>query len=418
MKLSKLLRIIKEELEYFYDDEQGMADRYFEKNYGTQTTTMNPEVKINAELVGYVDKVWGGASARIPVYKNPPNLVGFAASARGILLNNGDLYLASTDNALHTNILNMLGQKGIVPISKTIGYEELFPNEFVAVIRVGNTEVFAQSSAYHSFPEHYKEIFAIGTQKQPFRFIAYPMGDNIDELESPLDPMNQYSNIPPGHDANILYEESDDIYGDKNRGILKRTGEEFWIGTVNVYDGEIEEVHTYEEARDNDFHHSFYFSQSQIEKMTNGECMIFWINADGIQAEWTMGKASPDIINKIKEQITFNMKADKTNNFVKSVLKEFLVENTDIPIIEITPVEQDERSGKKQVNAYHVNYQKNVDGNLIEIEGTLNPFHTGRAVEYGFEPSYFDDANVEAYWDANWEIIEDEIRDKFYTLKY
>jgi len=329
MKLSKLLRIIKEELEYFYDDEQGMADRYFEKNYGTQT--MKPEVKIDAEIVGYVDKVWGGASARIPVYKNPPNLVGFAASARGILMNNGDLYLASTDNALHTNILNMLGQKGIVPISKTVGYDGLFPDEFVAVIRVGNTGVFAQSSAYHSFPEHYKEIFAIGTQKQPFRFLAYPMGDNnIDELESPLDPMNQYSNIPPGYDANILYEESDNI----------------------------------------------------------------------------------------KEQITFNMDTGKTNKLVKSVLKEFLVENTDIPIIEITPVEQDERSGKKQVNAYHVNYQKNVDGNLIEIEGTLNPFHTGRAVEYGFEPSYFDDANVEAYWDANWEIIEDEIRDKFYTLKY
>jgi len=25
-------------------------------------------------------------------------------------------------------------------------------------------------------------------------------------MESPLDPMNQYSNIPPGYDANILYE--------------------------------------------------------------------------------------------------------------------------------------------------------------------------------------------------------------------
>jgi len=125
----------------------------------------------------------------------------------------------------------------------------------------------------------------------------------LKEIQSPLDNNNQFSMIPPGYDGGILNEESDE-YGDKNRGILKRTGEEFWIGTVNVLDGEIEEVHTYEQARDNDFHHTFYFSEPQQEKMTNGECMIFWINADGIQAEWTMGKASPDIVNKIKEQIT------------------------------------------------------------------------------------------------------------------
>jgi len=86
--------------------------------------------------------------------------------------------------------------------------------------------------------------------------------------------------------------------------------------------------------------------------------------------------------------------------------------------IEITPVEPDERSPRKGDISYHVNYQKNVDGNLIEIEGVLKPYHTGRSVEYGFEPSYIDDVNVEQYWDANWEAIEDEIRDKFYSQKY
>jgi hypothetical protein len=37
--------------------------------------------------------------------------------------------------------------------------------------------------------------------------------------------------------------------------------------------------------------------------MNEKECMIFWISPNGIEAEWTMGKASPDIINKIKQQI-------------------------------------------------------------------------------------------------------------------
>jgi hypothetical protein len=129
-------------------------------------------------------------------------------------------------------------------------------------------------------------------------------------MESPLDPNLQGSILPPGYKHNILdeikkivREELEDMYGNKNGAILKRTGKPFWIGTVNVMDGEIEEVHTYEEAAANDFHHSFYFSPGQQEKMVDGEAMVFWIAPYGIEAEWTMGKASPEIINKIKQQI-------------------------------------------------------------------------------------------------------------------
>jgi hypothetical protein len=95
-----------------------------------------------------------------------------------------------------------------------------------------------------------------------------------------------------------------------------------------------------------------------------------------------------------------------------------LNEEGDQAIIEISPVEPDYRSGKNEPQKYAVNYQKEVNGELIEIEGTLNPHHTGRAVEYGFEPGYFTDQVAENYWNENWEAIEDEIRDKFYSQKY
>ncbi|WP_312430946.1 hypothetical protein [Lacrimispora sp.] len=49
----------------------------------------------------------------------------------------------------------------------------------------------------------------------------------------------------------------------------------FWSGSVNLLDGKIEEVHSYLEAQAADFHHSLYFSQQQIEKMSNGECAFF-----------------------------------------------------------------------------------------------------------------------------------------------
>lgn len=122
----------------------------------------------------------------------------------------------------------------------------------------------------------------------------------LKEIQSPLDPNYQISNIPPGYDGGILNEK----VGNKNQAILNKTGQKFWIGSVNVLDGEIEEVHTYQEAKSYDFHHSFYFSSAQQEKLEDGECHIFWIDDGEIESAWTQGPVSRNIENKIKEQIT------------------------------------------------------------------------------------------------------------------
>ena len=87
----------------------------------------------------------------------------------------------------------------------------------------------------------------------------------------------------------------------ENGGIFK--GRPFWSGSVNLLDGVIEEVHSYEDAEANDFHHSFYFSDPQIEKMANGENAFFWVDEDGeINGEWRT-TIEDEIINRIKEQI-------------------------------------------------------------------------------------------------------------------
>jgi hypothetical protein len=61
-----------------------------------------------------------------------------------------------------------------------------------------------------------------------------------------------------------------------------------------------------------------------------------------------------------------------------------------------------------------VNYSFLLAGDIKEIEGTLNPYHTGRDTEYEFEPSYFADKETEDYYGENWEEIEDEIIEEFY----
>ena len=68
----------------------------------------------------------------------------------------------------------------------------------------------------------------------------------------------------------------------KNYATIKKTNEPFWIATVNVLDGKIEEHHTYEEAESMDFHHAFVFSTEQCEKIDNGEVVLFWWNEDGV----------------------------------------------------------------------------------------------------------------------------------------
>jgi hypothetical protein len=205
MKLNRVLQIIKEELEdfYDYDKEQSMADKYLEKN--TTVSTMSPNIKIDAEIIGYVDRGMSGKLKEpIPIYKNPKNLNGFSSNSRGVLLNNGDFYLAPTP-ILHDFILEMLGQKGIIPYGKVYDYNLEYPEEFIAVIRIGNTNKFGQSTAYFKFPEHYQEIFNIANQKKPFQFVNQPY---MDEMESPLDPNYQISYMPQGYQHNILDEKN------------------------------------------------------------------------------------------------------------------------------------------------------------------------------------------------------------------
>jgi hypothetical protein len=63
---------------------------------------------------------------------------------------------------------------------------------------------------------------------------------------------------------------------------------------------------------------------------------------------------------------------------------------------------------------YKVNYQKTVNDGLVEIEGTLKPYDTGRAIEYEFEPDgWFADPAHQQYYSDNWEQIQDEILNAF-----
>lgn len=87
----------------------------------------------------------------------------------------------------------------------------------------------------------------------------------------------------------------------KNRGVWK--GRSFWSGGFSTLDGEVLEVHKYEEAENSDFHHSTYFSRGTVELMSDEEAAFFWVDGGGIETDWCEGVASPEILRRLKEQV-------------------------------------------------------------------------------------------------------------------
>jgi len=200
-----ILQIIREEISNFYSDwqmsdEPSMADKYYEKNLGINTK--ESENKIDGELVGYVDTVWGRPlQVPIPIYKNPRSLKYFNNSIRGILLSNGDIYLAQTNSAMHDDMLKMLSEKGLVSRGAALNYSIEYPEEFVAIQRAGNLNKFAQSMAYDKFPIYYETMFDEANKKQPFEFSHFQVNEQ-------LDPNNMISYAPDGYDRGIVNEKS------------------------------------------------------------------------------------------------------------------------------------------------------------------------------------------------------------------
>ena len=90
-------------------------------------------------------------------------------------------------------------------------------------------------------------------------------------------------------------------------------GKKAWSGAVNLTDGVIEETHTYEEAENSDFHHSFYFSEPQLDSMDEGESCFFCIFDDGEISIDTTNRLYDDdsevdeeyLKDRIKEQVKF-----------------------------------------------------------------------------------------------------------------
>lgn len=178
MNFSRLIQIIKEEVENFFNSEPSIADKIYQDR---GIIPQQPE-KIRGDVVGYVSTAWGIPFQRnqqpIPVIRNPKDLAGYDPMARGILVSNGDLYLAQKEDALHYDIASLLAKENIIPWSSVSkDYGDLMPKEYVAVIRVMGTNRFTQTpNAYSKLPDYYLRMFELANQKHEYKFLQKPIG--------------------------------------------------------------------------------------------------------------------------------------------------------------------------------------------------------------------------------------------------
>ena len=174
-----IIGIINEEIDrWFDDDESSLLDKYYEKKFGIVKEPPQKEIDVNpndiskGELIGFLDKSWETKLDNpIPVYKNPISLDSFDHSARGVLLENGDFFLGKSSEAMHLNILQLLVKLGYlgsnVPLT---GYEQKKPKEYVAVGRIGRSDIFKESGVFDEFPEYYQVMFDNANKKHKYKF--------------------------------------------------------------------------------------------------------------------------------------------------------------------------------------------------------------------------------------------------------
>ena len=89
----------------------------------------------------------------------------------------------------------------------------------------------------------------------------------------------------------------------KNKNPMKWKGIPFWIGIVDLLDGEIISTWTYQKAEIYDLHHSLYMDKTYLEKIDDEEYGVFWFNNPNDLDFWDYSGITSDIVKKIKKQI-------------------------------------------------------------------------------------------------------------------
>lgn len=162
--------------DFNYDIEEGVADTYLEKKYAIPDEFADFEKKYIASKTKYDDIIYQDGDWQI--IKNPKNIIDLGKSVRGVIIENGDLYIESYSRGIHNDILKILGEKGILDSVPKKNWTKKFPEEtgFLTVQRYKDSPYIAIGESnkllynekdYKKNIEHYRPILNRARSKMP-----------------------------------------------------------------------------------------------------------------------------------------------------------------------------------------------------------------------------------------------------------
>lgn len=140
----KLFEIMKKiNPDFNCDVDEGVGDEYLKRKYHMSDEFDDFEKKFstskrNSENVFYRKGDW-------QLLKNPDNIKNLGESVRGVILENGDLYIESHSDVIHNDILKILAEKGVLSSIPKKNWTAKLPTEtgFLTVQRYKNSSYIA-----------------------------------------------------------------------------------------------------------------------------------------------------------------------------------------------------------------------------------------------------------------------------------
>jgi hypothetical protein len=172
--------------DFNYDVEEGIGDTYLEKKYGIPDEFADFDKKYTASKTKYDDITYQDDDWQI--IKNPKNIGDLGKSVRGVITENGDLYIESYSRGIHNDILKILGEKGILPSVPKKNWTKFLPQQtgFLTVQRYKDSPYIAIGESnkllynekdYNERIDYYREFLNRARSKMPnIKFIDRLVG--------------------------------------------------------------------------------------------------------------------------------------------------------------------------------------------------------------------------------------------------
>jgi hypothetical protein len=120
---------------------EGVGDKYAEKHFGIDNEFSNFEKDYkmmnllkNKEQIIFQNK-------HTIIIKNPKSLKNIEPNVRGVIDNDGNLYIEKSPYVTHSVLLIYLSEKGIIPYFRL--WHITLPTDFITVQRYSDTNIFA-----------------------------------------------------------------------------------------------------------------------------------------------------------------------------------------------------------------------------------------------------------------------------------